>query len=349
MQPGSQWCVWVHLIGIECPGDAEWKNEAFRANHNSRKNRFPGADDSWLESRLFNTLAIQAVPPAHPLAPFLQRELAALVPRNPSAPSPQELATAESEDQSGAPERVECRGTVLEFSAADGALERLTFRGADKPWSGLMDLRYLTYRDRSRKGMVCNESDCPNPIAGAWAPTVLGFSFDAATAVVANHGGLQSCHLVLELGFNQTLHQNYGAPTSVTAEYSIDPVQKRLNVSLTWRNKTSTRLLEAMTVFHRPAVRAGHRWEMDVLGEWTSPANVTAGGNQYQHALWSGVRYTNDDDSMNPTPHGLWISSLDAAMACPVLNKVADRYVGTYVNTFCIFLYQIYFNSMELR
>ena len=69
------------------------------------------------------------------------------------------------------------------------------------------------------------------------------------------------------------------------AEYNIDPVRKRLNVSLTWRNKTATRLQEAMTVFARPAPRAGHRWEMDVLGEYVSPANVTAGGEQYIHAL----------------------------------------------------------------
>ena len=26
-----------------------------------------------------------------------------------------------------------------------GALDRLTFRGADEPWARLMDLRYLTY------------------------------------------------------------------------------------------------------------------------------------------------------------------------------------------------------------
>ena len=60
--------------------------------------------------------------------------------------------------------------------------------------------------------------------------------------------------------------------------------------------------------------------------QWVSPANVTAGGNQYQHALWSGVRYTTsgDDEATGTAPRGLWIGSLDAGMACPVLNKVAD-------------------------
>ena len=144
MQPGSQWCAWVHNIGITCPGDADWTNRAFRANHNVAKNRFPGADDSWLESRLFNQLAIQAVPAAHPLAPFLRRELDALLPRDLAW---QQLPPAVSAGESAIedPQKVDCAGTVLEFSAATGALDRLSFRGADEPWAQLMDLRYLTY------------------------------------------------------------------------------------------------------------------------------------------------------------------------------------------------------------
>ena len=178
------------------------------------------------------------------------------------------------------------------------------------------------YRDASKKGMVCNQSDCPNPIAGAWAPTL--------RRIQSTVRAPETCHVVLDLAFNETLHQEYGAPSDVTAAYTIDPVHKRVDVSLTWRNKSSTRLLEAMTVFNRPVARAGHRWEVDNVGEWTSPANVTAGGNLYQHALWTGVRYTTDGDGdgVSPAPpQGLWVSSLDAAMACPVLNKLADRYL----------------------
>jgi hypothetical protein len=110
----------------------------------------------------------------------------------------------------------------------------------------------------------------------------------------------------------------------VTQPSVPDPVAKRLNVSLTWRNKTATRMQESMAVFHRPFAQAGYRWEMDKLGEWVSPANVTGGGNQYQHALWTGVRYTTSGKGAAAAARGLWLGTLDAAMACPVLNKVAD-------------------------
>ena len=38
------------------------------------------------------------------------------------------------------------------------------------------------------------------------------------------------------------------------------------------------------------------------------------------HGVWSGIRFTSDDEP----GHGLSIRTLDAAMACPVLNHVAD-------------------------
>ena len=311
MQPGSQDCIWKSdgVPGMSCPANAWWKNDAFRAHHSIEQNDFPGADDSWHEDRLFSQLAIEAVPVYHPLMPFLRRELEALVPQPVT-----ELAPVIPISVSG--RTVNCQGTILEFSTT-GGLDRLTFRGGDNSWSGLMDLRYLKFRPLDRKGVVCNESNCPNPTEGAHAPTLLGFR---------SRGGSQSrsCSVVLELAFNESLHTEYGAPTSVTAVYDIDPVRNRLNVSLTWRNKTATRMQESLMVFHRPFARAGHRWEMDKLGEWVSPANVTGGGEQYQHALWTGIRYTTSVEGSTVAPRGLWIGSIDAAMACPVLNTVAD-------------------------
>ena len=132
-----------------------------------------------------------------------------------------------------------------------------------------------------------------------------------------------SCHITLQLAFNRTLHAEYGAPASVIAEYHINPLQKRINVTLTWRNKTATRLDEAMTVFNRPLQRPGYGWTMDVLGEWVSPANVTRGGEQYMHAVWSGIRYAASSQTDSSSPQ-LVIGTLDAAMVCPVLNRAAD-------------------------
>ena len=42
------------------------------------------------------------------------------------------------------------------------------------------------------------------------------------------------------------------------------------------------------------------------------------------HALWGGIKYSPVLPSAALSTPGLWIGSLDAAMACPVLNKVAQ-------------------------
>ena len=64
MQPGSQECIWRSdgVPGTSCPANAWWKNDAFQAHHSLTTNGFPGADDSWIEDRLFNQLAISAIP-----------------------------------------------------------------------------------------------------------------------------------------------------------------------------------------------------------------------------------------------------------------------------------------------
>ena len=129
----------------------------------------------------------------------------------------------------------------------------------------------------------------------------------------------RACRVTVEVGFNSTLHNDYGAPSTVSVVYDIASMAPKMNVTLTWHNKTTTRLSEATTIFHRPKMRKGYIWEMDKLGEWVAASNVTKGGMQYQHAVWSGIRYVSVEEKT-----GLWIHTLDAGLVCPLLNEMAD-------------------------
>ena len=126
------------------PGDSHWSNEAFHQVHNVLHNAFKGADDSWIEARLFNTLAIEAVPPSHPLAPLLQKELAALVPHLPATPLPPRRTASKFSEPvvcgaAGMAEKV-----TMSFDPMSGSVRQLGF-GKGGAWSELMDLRYITY------------------------------------------------------------------------------------------------------------------------------------------------------------------------------------------------------------
>ena len=51
--------------------------------------------------------------------------------------------------------------------------------------------------------------------------------------------------------------------------------------------------------------------------------NFTRGGEQYQHAVWTGgARYASTRGA------GLYLGTLDAGLVCPVLNAAADPALG---------------------
>jgi len=298
---GNFGCVYQDVLHTPCPlKGTVLNNEEFAKVHRAKKNLFPGADDSWLEARFFNTLAIQAVPASHPLAQPLQEELAKLEPRPPQAPAPW---------SDSMPPAVTCKGKMLTSSltfSQSGSIQSLSFGAGAAEWSQLMDLRYMTFSENA-KG---------NPDA-IWSPTLLGFWSDAN---MADRDSAKSCHITLELEFNSTLHRYYGAPATVLVSYELNPDSKSLSVTLTWQNKTTTLWPEALTVFSRPTPRAGYRWSFDSLGEWVGLTNVTKGGERYMHAAWSGIQYSSTE--LNTV--GLRINTLDAGMVCPVLNEAWD-------------------------
>lgn len=291
---GNLGCIYQDILHSPCPTKGHiLSNQDFAKVHNLQKNVFPGADDSWLEARFFNTLAIQAVPPSHPLFAPLQVELAALVPVLPEAPMSWRAEL---------PPTVRCQGKIntasLNFTTA-GSIASLDFGTESGAWHELMDLRYITFG--------ANESGT------AWEPMLLGFSSDENTADRL----AERCKITIEVGFNNTLHEERGAPLTALVVYELNPDSKLLNASLTWKNKSATLLPEALTLFSRPAQRAGYQWNIDSLGEWVSLSNVSLGGERYKHAAWSGIRYS----SIAADAAALYISTLDAGMICPVLNE----------------------------
>ena len=69
-----------------------------------------------------------------------------------------------------------------------------------------------------------------------------------------------------------------------------------------------------------------------MLGGWVDPYDVLSGGAQYSHAIWSGVRWSAEEG--NGTT-GLYIESLDAAMACPLIAQwnISSHKQQTYPQT----------------
>jgi hypothetical protein len=96
---------------------------------------------------------------------------------------------------------------------------------------------------------------------------------------------------------DNTAHMMYGAPTSIALEYTVPGANgSAVDISLTWSNKTATRLAESMWLSFSPTLEnstalstlAGG-WRMDVMGHAVLPEEVVAGGTLYKHAVGRGA------------------------------------------------------------
>lgn len=181
--------------------------------------------------------------------------------------------------------------------------------------------------------MTCEEPGCANPVAAVSKPTLhrIWHNCTAPSVGQGTEGSPTQCKIVVELRFDAILHSQYGAPTEVYLELGLIPAEKAVSVAVTWFNKSTTRLPESMMMSFRPTAFTDTKtkngaegpasrqfqWELDILGEWTSPYSVGRGTtNQWQHAVWSGARYVNQSQER----HGLLIESSDAPLACPIVD-----------------------------
>jgi len=303
---------------------AHWSNAQFAAVHNARRNKFDQGDLSWIEARAFNALALGALPADHPLGKDVRSRLAQLAPREPATAGLTPVPAA----QSGRP--ISCAGSTIAFGS-DGALSALSFgsEAGRQPWASptatLFALTYTTYNKMepwdARVNMTCSEPGCANPEDRVWRPRLTALWHNGSA--VNSTGG--ACRVVAELAFDDEAHRKYGAPLRTLTEYTLGA--SGLGASVTWWNKSATRLPESLMMGFAPPRRAGYGWAMDVLGEWVRPDEVLGQGGtaQLQRGIWRGARYTSDNGT---AAAGLSVDSLDAAMACPIVPSLGSRVLG---------------------
>lgn len=126
------------------------------------------------------------------------------------------------------------------------------------------------------------------------------------------------------LNSNPIAHTTYGAPQtsyfafSVSRNNTATTSGATMNFTLVLWNKTPTRLPEQMMFEFRPNPKIFTNWQMDKLGMWVSPYDVGLNRSQYQHAVWTGVKVTN-----NPPSSSALLQTLDAPLVAPITKEAA--------------------------
>lgn len=259
---------------------SHWSNEEFNKVHNADENKFFMGDWSWLENRVFNSLALSALGANHTLTHDIRRRLADLVPRRPDVSMLRDVTNWADEDISCGPTRLRV--------ASDGGLATLT-RGASTA-RDLFQLTYVTYNESTetwdpRQNMTCEQEGCANPESRVWVPETRSVHTNCTT-----DSDFSSCVVVAQASFDPHLHDKYGAMTDVFVEYTLYASgTNTISVDMSWFDKRTTRLPESVMLSFRPTASSAfsdetYGWAIDVLGSWVSTEDVSVFGssNPYQ-------------------------------------------------------------------
>ena len=127
-------------------------------------------------------------------------------------------------------------------------------------------------------------------------------------------------YVQVRLGFDSELHEQLGAPPEAWVDWSWrdNPDDHSIKATVSWADKPANRLPEAMWCSFVPIVTEPERWEMDKIGQWTSPLDVVRRGGRSIHGIGDGgLRHSGPDGDL-----GLF--SLDAPLVAPGRPNLLD-------------------------
>jgi hypothetical protein len=221
----------------------------------------------------------------------------------------------------------QCGGYEVQLNTSNGAIASMrklaTNRLLASPQRNLASFAYMTFSvsdfahyGREYDGMSSGGGDfgkagmaSANVTGGAWHPTA------AETWASSEHegAGATGCVFVTALTLPAVTSDKYGAPATISLSVTVPGSDgAAADISLSWHDKTATRIGEAMWLSFVPPTRSHDaNWTMDVLGHPVNPLDVAHGGTRFKHAVWDGA--TLHDGGLPP----LRVRFLDSIILAP--------------------------------
>lgn len=264
---------------------------------------------------------LRPLPPAAPPSAAWERFLAARQARVDDgvlAPAPPDVGPGSGFTPVGDPSApLPCGGARLavSFNASDGSLARLVDVATGHDWAGgtaaagtrggLLRYTYRTYDEadftawNTEYTPACGVP-CPNfakvgmdsagPASREWAPALTGLWVRPGGGAP----GAPACTAVAALALPPDAVADYGAPAALWLQVDVDAgpasAPPQLGATLTWVNKTASRLAEAhwlswtLNAATAPAPAPPPSYWVAVLNSTVDPLNVVPYGTRWLHA-----------------------------------------------------------------
>lgn len=128
-------------------------------------------------------------------------------------------------------------------------------------------------------------------------------------------------HIVVAVKMSEESIVKYGGALEVYNEIFIPAGNimdnRRIQLKLSWFDKTATRLPESYWYEINPIVNEPNKWMMNKMGYNVSPLNVMENGGSKLHALQDGVVYDVSEGRSGCTCGKMKIKTYDAALVAP--------------------------------
>ena len=235
---------------------------------------------------------------------------------------------------------------LLKFDTGTGAIRSLVEKTADggsrewvAPGGSLAEFVYRTYTQKAdidpyvdvlTPGHPTNESDL---VTWPWSKIGMDHAIEADPAmpplsncsrswpVRLRKAWKSSTTMLLQLALPEKAVTLFGGMSEILLNVTLpadDGGSSAVELVLTWKNKTATRLAESSWLSFVPSVpRPAKGWRLDVLGSPVDPLTVAYNGSRHLHAIHRGVCYDDTVSIGSPDSLGEDDSSLDRGAAKP--------------------------------
>ncbi len=313
--------TWGLSLGAYLPDTTHYTNEQFARAR--RRAAFRYCELSWQEQREYLDDAVEALIPAG-LAEEAKTALAALTPRRPQARDWREGLSGSSpirlDPHTGAVTGFTMHSAQLSAPEGLGVFRYRTFSAADlerfrAEYNG--PAAAVASVDFGKPGLRPEDAE-----SRWWMPTVQG--------VWSRAQGRQT---LLRLGFPEEAHRRYGAPAEIWLEIEADAVRGALAWTLSWFDKTATRLPEAFWFSFALPLPQGASWRLLKLGREIDPADVVSRGGRSLHATGGAVTRGGNPNWRLDTPDAPLIAPGAPALA-RFTDEIPDARAGLHINLF---------------
>jgi len=235
---------------------------------------------SWVEKRQDIDDGVAALPRA--LRTEALTRLAALTPKQPDTSGLKQLIPGEVwktkrfilgfDENTGAITRLEDQRTGKNLASDQNPLALFTYQTLSKTDYDHFLASYITVKtDWAPKDFGKPNIESFGAVSQLWNPSSSNVWCNQEKAVV-------------ELGFGEQAANSvtaWPAKTFLTVDVSDDGV----NLALSWFNKRSNRMPEALWLTFQPKVGNSHNWTLSKVDRPVSPFDVISKGNRHMHAL----------------------------------------------------------------